>query len=582
VAESVGERASRTRSSVVVVGGGIAGLYCAWELGRHGDFAVTLLDTRHEFGGRIESGRLDGFVAEYGPMRFEPGIQKRFVGLCKAVDLLDELEPFPEMTPETVEWPKYKLDPDEEGLSTLALLKRGVLGMFEEARTAAGAKDPDAWLRGLDESDFEALRRTATLNGIELYRRGLWNTLSEVLSHQAVMKIRDTGTFYHLIPDNPNAVEWGIFWLRLFKPEGRNLMAVRKKSGGVGEIVNRLVRMIETTCSGHVSLQRSQEVISIGHGRDPMAVGLEVRDKPSGRVYRLEADHIILALPQSPLLKLAENFPDQVRADLGSVVGVPLLKAFLVTTRPWWPPDQRERPQRGAGAIPTRELHYDRDESGKGIVMLYTDHPATEFWKYFIEDPAHHDQAEVYPRADGSENLALKNALVRYLISQGQRETAARQLVESAAPEEGISRRLVEARRESLNPLAESLARGLVRVFEERPKLVEVNPELRRVRDDMQEMTAVYDSITAYAIRDWSRDPFGAAAHAWRPRAKSWEVRDNLKAFGLIGRETVKNLHICGEAYSDYQGYIEGSLRSAIDALATLGVTSTLLEDDSC
>jgi hypothetical protein len=218
------------------------------------------------------------------------------------------------------------------------------------------------------------------------------------------------------------------------------------------------------------------------------------------------------------------------------------------------------------------------DESGKGIVMLYTDHPATEFWKYFIEEPANHDRAEVYPRNDGSENLALKIALVRYLISQGQRETAARQIVESAAPEEGISRRLAEVRRDSTNPLAESLARGLVRVFEERPRLVEVKPELRRVRDDVQAMAAVYDSITAYSIRDWSRDPFGAAAHAWRPRAKSWEVRANLSAFGLIGREPIKNLHVCGEAYSDYQGYIEGSLRSAIDALATLGVESSLAE----
>jgi phytoene dehydrogenase-like protein len=222
---------SRQRTSVVIVGGGIAGLYCAWELGRHGGFAVTLLETRDTYGGRIETGVLDGFVAEYGPMRFEPGIQKRFVSLCGHLGMLDELERFPEMTPEAVEWPKYRLEADEEGLTTLGLLKKGVLGMFEEARAAVGATDTEAWLRELDEPALEKLRQTATLNGIELYRRGLWNALSEVLSHQAVMKIRDTGTFYHLIPDNPNAVEWGVFWLRLFKPEGRNLMTVRKAAG---------------------------------------------------------------------------------------------------------------------------------------------------------------------------------------------------------------------------------------------------------------------------------------------------------------------------------------------------------------
>jgi hypothetical protein len=382
-----------------------------------------------------------------------------------------------------------------------------------------------------------------------------------------------------MIPDNPNAVEWGIFWLRLFKPEGKHLMTVRKKAGGVGEIIDRLVRKIETESGGRVSLQTNQEVIGIGHGREPTSVLLEVRDKRSDRRYRLEADHVILALPRLPLLRMSENFPDQVRADLDSVVGLQLLKAFLVTTTPWWPPEQREHPQRGAGAVPTRELHYDLDDTGKGIVMLYTDHPATEFWKYFVDDPAHHDKAEVYPREDGSENLALKRALVRYLLSQGQKETAARQMVESAAPEEGISKLLAQTRRIAQSAEAEGVGRELVRMLEERPQLVEANPELRRLRDELQAITQIYDSVTAYSIRDWSREPFGAAAHAWRPRAKSWEVRERLKAFGLIGRESVKNLHVCGEAYSDYQGYIEGSLRSAVDALATLGVTIPGEED---
>lgn len=44
--------------------------------------------------------------------------------------------------------------------------------MFEETGEAAGARDADAWVRGLDEQDFEVLRQTAALNGIDLYRRG--------------------------------------------------------------------------------------------------------------------------------------------------------------------------------------------------------------------------------------------------------------------------------------------------------------------------------------------------------------------------------------------------------------------------
>ena len=41
------------------------------------------------------------------------------------------------------------------------------------------------------------------------------------------------------------------------------------------------------------------------------------------------------------------------------------------------------------------------------------------------------------------------------------------------------------------------------------------------------------DAISQYAIRDWSRPPFGAGCHAWAPGARSWEVRERLAGFGF-------------------------------------------------
>jgi monoamine oxidase len=77
-------------------------------------------------------------------------------------------------------------------------------------------------------------------------------------------------------------------------------------------------------------------------------------------------------------------------------------------------------------------------------------------------------------------------------------------------------------------------------------------------------------SLCSYAIRDWSCPPFGAGCHAWRPEVKSWLVRSRLKAFGLAESTNTKNIHVCGEAYSDYQGFIEDALRSAADACSTI------------
>src|SRR5262249_10028122 len=59
------------------------------------------------------------------------------------------------------------------------------------------------------------------------------------------------------------------------------------------------------------------------------------------------------------------------------------------------------------------------------------------------------------------------------------------------------------------------------------------------------------------AYHDWSADPFGAAWHSWKP--------------GFIYPEIIKRMrrpiesqpvHICGEAYSNQHGWVEGALQT--------------------
>jgi monoamine oxidase len=68
--------------------------------------------------------------------------------------------------------------------------------------------------------------------------------------------------------------------------------------------------------------------------------------------------------------------------------------------------------------------------------------------------------------------------------------------------------------------------------------------------------------IIAYGIRDWGREPYGAACHLWKPGVQSWKVMEALTAFPLI-EGAAPNVHICGEAFSDYQGFMEGAVRTA-------------------
>jgi hypothetical protein len=61
----------------------------------------------------------------------------------------------------------------------------------------------------------------------------------------------------------------------------------------------------------------------------------------------------------------------------------------------------------------------------------------------------------------------------------------------------------------------------------------------------------------------------------WRPhspRSKS-DNETSLIAFALAGRDTSehrKNVHVCGEAYSGFQGFIEGALATAEEVVAAI------------
>ena len=63
---------------------------------------------------------------------------------------------------------------------------------------------------------------------------------------------------------------------------------------------------------------------------------------------------------------------------------------------------------------------------------------------------------------------------------------------------------------------------------------------------------------TSAIFVDWSRPPFGGGWHAWKSGIKSFEMAKQIRV-PLNSR----NLYICGEAFSEIQGWVEGALVSA-------------------
>jgi hypothetical protein len=306
-------------------------------------------------------------------------------------------------------------------------------------------------------------------------------------------------------------------------------------------------------------------------------------------------DHVIFALPKSALVKLSANFDDHTTEALDHAYGFPLLKAFMIKAKPWWSKAEywnNQYPKELAalvaagrlpvasqlrtGAVPTRELHYFYNKKqDRGMVMVYTDRPATEYWRNMIQ-PGDQDRAEVHKA--GSRKLRaqlLDRELIGYLGYEGG-EAAVRLDLQNKLeelPQKSPFQSLVRA------ASATDLIRHALTILSN--ESIDAGAKTKELRSIARDTFDVYrtglvprlanesKNLLWSGLRDWSREPYGGACHAWRPGVRWWVVQKSLAAFGLR-QSSVQNLHVCGEAYSDWHGFIEGALATVGPALRNM------------
>jgi hypothetical protein len=56
---------------------------------------------------------------------------------------------------------------------------------------------------------------------------------------------------------------------------------------------------------------------------------------------------------------------------------------------------------------------------------------------------------------------------------------------------------------------------------------------------------------------DWGADPFGGAYNLWKIHAQSWEIIPKI-----IQSVAEMPVYICGQAYCDNQGWVDGALHN--------------------
>lgn len=619
--------------TIAIVGGGITGLFCAYVLASKGR-PVELFESSDQLGGRIRSFLLrrnemdecaraehnrkphpikdgaviknlhvakgDGeyedleFCAEFGPMRIELDVQVLLKFLLKHLGIGENpnpktddpleaayLEPFPQFSSPTSEAdPLYQLRPDEEGKNPLELMvlamcraivhisidDRNFSGddkakyegcggykqkheeLIGSLRDAAALQEPigpafNKWAKKLREDDYWLIARYGRIfvgdadTPVPLHAMGFWNLMSIYLSHNALTKVRDLGTFYHLLPENPNAAHWLTWQLRQLSISG-DLQGIY---GGMQAITEKLLDKMQydpntgicLVGTVSISLHLNAHVSHIERSNDGQLHLVPVPGKTqpcAGNAYR----RVILALPKapahelvmaSPQLKLTHNSRNvDLPEMLDSSFGFPMVKAFFVVRDRWW--EETKRANWFATRLPTREVHYwkSRDpKSRRGMVMLYTDRPASSFWANYV--PAGH-QKDVEELCVPEDKTDENRVMIRARLKQ----------------------RLVQYINENRVP-------------------------------DITEADIIW-----CGIMDWGRLPYGAGNHAWRPERKFWETIADLGDITFDEGEVCPHVHICGEAFTDYTGFIEGSLRSATYTLTKIlrrdhPTTGDLLDD---
>lgn len=603
--------------SIGIVGGGIAGLYCAWKLADLG-YKVSVFEHLNRFGGRIETLDLSGFKAECGPMRFELATQPLFKKLIDDLDITcttfsppkAEDSPFPRYLLQQNEKSSKQLQEEEKlktkaihndsetspqlshHTSSLDLLKFGIYKLLHPNANNSSLPqvvEPlestpsliEEYADSLCDDDYNNIRTDHFWQNktgkSKLYTIGFWNALARVLSYGAVAKIRDFGTFYHLLPENPNAAEWTIFWLRLFRSDAKLSTIEDGVETIVSKLMNKISEVNKVKNNIELTLNATVTNISCNVNSGKAEVIVNTNCKNDLRHLKLSFDHVILALPKYPLGKLTESFPQEIRNDIESVIGFPLLKLFLVIEEPWWHNnDEQPKPQYGAHVVPTREVHYfpAKNINGRqcGMIMLYTDRPATAYWQPYIQYPHEGVQKDAPDELKDELVHQVYTALKDYVIDHTTKE------IESNSPE------IAELWLANLPSLL-----SLIRDQRQKPDVVlsfiwndaEINLKLDfskisenalKLLDmgDNRGTQKIKDNVISFAIRDWSKPPFGAACHAWAPGIIVPEALQRLKAFSFVGQPGNNNLHICGEAYSDYQGFIEGSLRSSESVIQSI------------
>lgn len=526
---------SNEKIDIAIVGGGVSGIYSAWRLKKAKPQAkIVVFEGSGHIGGRLLSVRppdIDNMVAELGGMRILPAVQPLITQLL--VELNKEL-------PKDQQIETYKFPVDEP--QNIAYLRGIYLRLsdftghpekvpynltFLEKRGTAGTIITNAIeqiVPGITTEKSEEKRREMAQNadfaGKPLYLQGFWNVLARVISGEAYHLCLDSGGYDSTL-SNWNAADAIPWYLSDFGVDPKYLGFKQ----GFQQVPLSLAKLFKDA-GGEIRVNAPL------NGFDWSQGGVQLHLQSS----TMEAKSLILAMPRRSLDLLAPSSPplQTVQDLIKTVTPRPLFKLFTTYGSPWW---------RAAGYTePPPSNKYIAVESGRTV----TDLPVrqTYYWPRNDGKPATAGPSMLMASYDDGTNIGFWDGL---RPRRGQAWKTGHELPELADPFEG------DRPPDSTEWFHYKAPRAMV---------AEVARQLGVIHG-----LSFTPEVHNASFRDWGDDPFGGGWNSWNIGVKSQDIKKQI-----IQPIDKRPLYICGEAYSDFQGWVEGALQTADMLLEKFGL----------
>ncbi len=401
---------------IVVVGGGIAGIYTAWRLlmvdkadpsklkkwKKKNKLRIAVYEGSDRIGGRLLSATPPNFNS---PMNCELGGMRVVDTQTYAYSLIKEKLKIP-ITLQAVGEAINIIYMRRKLLRSFQLADPDALpyNLTEEEKLVlkSGGTTADNFLgwavlklipgvAGLAGDELTKYLQTVVIDGIPLYQHGFWDLVSKVLSHEAY-RIAIKAVGYDVLGSNTNAVNCISEYFD-FTPTAQYYLI-----DGSYDVVPWTLQKQFEEAGGKVITRKWLENFD----------EVQLEDKTKGvemNFYKqskpVNAAALILAMPVRSLDLLEQTGPvmdpkraPQFRWMMNAISPIGLFKMVLVYDKPWWEKKAYVTKGRSLTDLPVRQLYYwgvemdpKTGNQGKAVLMAYNDSESTTFWSGFRTAP---------------------------------------------------------------------------------------------------------------------------------------------------------------------------------------------------